>query len=62
MKVGDLYLINDLCANSALVGEVATVIETDIKEEWHSWTLVSLMTSQGFIIFRADTPILEAVS
>ena len=61
MKPGDLVLINDLCAKPALVGTMGTVIETGIKEGWHSWLLASVLTVNGLIRFREDTPQLEVV-
>ena len=61
MKVGDLVLINDLCAQSDLVGTVGTVIETGIREDWHSWLLAGVLTHKGVVRFREDPPQLEAV-
>ena len=61
MKVGDLVMINDLCAKPDLVGTIGTVVETGIKEEWHSWLLTGVLTRLGVIRFREDTPQLEPV-
>ena len=61
MKAGDLVRINDLCAQLDLVGTVGTVIETGITEEWHSWVLASVLTVNGLVKFREDTPQLEVM-
>jgi len=61
MKAGDLVRLGDLCANPTFHGTVGTVIETGIKEEWHSWVLVSVLTVNGIVRFREDTPQLEAI-
>jgi hypothetical protein len=61
MKVGDLVRLGDLCANETLRGTVGTVIETGIKEDWHSWILASVLTVMGPVKFREDTPQLEVV-
>tara|TARA_B100001123_G_scaffold451191_2_gene628259 strand:- start:1781 stop:1969 length:189 start_codon:yes stop_codon:yes gene_type:complete len=61
MKVGDLVKINDLCAQLDLVGTMGTVVETGIKEEWHSWLLAGVLTNKGVIRFREDTPQLEVI-
>ena len=61
MQIGDLVLINDLCAKPSLVGTMGTVVETGIKEEWHSWLLASVLTVNGLVKFREDTPQLEVM-
>ena len=61
MKVGDLVMINDLCAKPNLVGTVGTVVETGVKEEWHSWSLAWVLTINGLVKFREDTPQLGVV-
>ncbi len=61
MQVGDLVMINDLCAKPELVGTVGTVVEIGITEEWHSWLLAGVLTAKGVIRFREDTPQLEVV-
>ena len=62
MKVGDLVLINDLCTDPVLVGTVGTVIETGIKEGWHSWVLAGVLTVKGLVPFREDSPQLEVIN
>jgi len=62
MKVGDLVLINDICTRASLVGTTGTVVETGITEEWHSWLLAGVLTVEGIIRFREDTPQLEVVT
>tara|TARA_Y100000310_G_C20168096_1_gene572335 strand:+ start:374 stop:562 length:189 start_codon:yes stop_codon:yes gene_type:complete len=61
MKVGDLVRIGDLCTNETLHDTVGTVIETGITEEWHSWILASILTTNGIVRFREDTPQLEVL-
>jgi len=62
VKIGDLVKINDLCTNPKLVGTVGTVVETGIKEPWHSWVLASVLTTHGLVNFREDTPQLEVIA
>ena len=62
MKVGDLVRIGDLCSNETLQSTVGTVIETGITEEWHSWALASVLTVNGLVKFREDTPQLEIIN
>ena len=61
MKVGDIVRINDLCADSALVGTTGLVVETGIIEHWHSWYLAAVLTDKGTVRFREDTPQLEVL-
>jgi len=60
MKVGDIVRINDLCADSTLVGTMGLVVETGVTEDWHSWLLATVLTNKGAVRFREDTPQLEA--
>ena len=62
MKIGDLVQIGDLCANETLRGTMGTVIETGIREEWHSWILASVLTVNGIVKFREDTPQLKRIA
>jgi hypothetical protein len=62
VKPGDLVRIGDLCSNETLRGTMGTVIETGITEEWHSWLLASVLTVNGIVKFREDTPQLEVVA
>jgi len=62
VKAGDLVRINNLCSNETLRGTIGTVIETGIEEGWHSWLLMSVLTVDGIVNFRADTPQLEIVT
>ena len=61
MQVGDLGKINDLCAQLDLVGTVGTVVEICSKNRWGPWPLASVLTIQGVVRFREDTPQLEVV-
>ena len=61
MKAGDLVRINDLCAQLDLVGTVGTVIEICSKNRWGPWPLASVLTIQGIVRFREDTPQLEVM-
>ena len=61
MQPGDLVRINDLVASETLCGTIGTVIETGIREEWHSWILASVLTVNGLVKFREDTPQLETI-
>ena len=61
MKVGDLVRINDLCRDRSLVSTMGTVVETGIKEAWHTWSLAWVLTINGLVKFREDTPQLEVI-
>ena len=62
MKVGALVRINDLCANNNLVGTLGTVTEICNKNRWGPWPLASVLTIEGIVRFREDTPQLEVIS
>ena len=62
MKVGDLIKINDLCRDVDLRGAVGTIIETNVRESCHSWSLVRVLIGGSVLQFRQDSDQMEMIS